>query len=771
MPPERRDFNWRYQYQLGQRQVKRLARLNGGSYGYKSAVSEDGKLLAAVTGDRVQIWDLDAGKAGALLETGHGGDVSAAFDPDGKTLATGGADGLVKLWDVPEGKLRSTLTWQIADDKDRHREVYSLAFDPGGKKLAVGGHYYDKAMADKDPDGRLRYFVVWVWDLAGGTGKLLTSHEKVPKGNWHDQTSAYCLAYSPDGKTLAMGTSRPSAVWLFDADSGERRTAFRHEAGWVGSVAFSRDGKRLAFGNTNGNAFVVDLEQNKIRHTLVGHRWHIHCCAFTDDGFLVTGSYGESDGGTVRVWDPNAGELRTLFRTGDVRALGLRPRDKQVVALTEQDAQVWSLRVAAPAAVLGLRQDQKRGAPGEVAFDEQGARLAAAGQDNQVRLWKLSREIVPGGPGRAPRFASVSARPDGSLPGHTSRTTAVAFGPGAGGLVAAGAEDGRILVWRVGDAKPGPPRVLAGAGPVVYLAVLPDGKSLLSAAEGKEGVAVSLWNLEDQTAQSFPKPFDRGGALSVSRDGRRLAAVDRSGETRVWDVGKRALVTTLPPPDGGKAPPAGKSILGVHLDPESAGGGRITQFVPGGPAEKAGLKADDVVVQVGAQKVTGATSLQEAIRAHPAGQEVAIKVRRGKQEVDLKAVLGAAPRPPGEAHVRVAWNADGTSLATLLGDTVVVHDLNARTSHAVPLDPHHPAFTGFTAITGDLKTVAAACDDRTVRLFDVVSGHQRGEIPVLSHNVFGVAFNHDATLLATVSLGHARWDGAGEIKLWAAAPP
>jgi WD40 repeat protein len=74
-------------------------------------------------------------------------------------------------------------------------------------------------------------------------------------------------------------------------------------------------------------------------------------------------------------------------------------------------------------------------------------------------------------------------------------------------------------------------------------------------------------------------------------------------------------------------------------------------------------------------------------------------------------------------------------------------------------------FAGYLAMTADLQSLAVACADRTVRLYDVPSGHLRGEIPVLSHHIFGMAFNRDATVLASVSLGTARWDSAGELKL------
>ena len=56
---------------------------------------------------------------------------SVAFSPDGATLASGGDDGTLRLWDVAMGTLQQTLT-------EHTHEVYSVAFSPDGRRLQVG---------------------------------------------------------------------------------------------------------------------------------------------------------------------------------------------------------------------------------------------------------------------------------------------------------------------------------------------------------------------------------------------------------------------------------------------------------------------------------------------------------------------------------------------------------------------------------------------------------------------------------------------------------
>ena len=69
-------------------------------------------------------------------------------------------------------------------------------------------------------------------------------------------------------------------------------------------------------------------------------------------------------------------------------------------------------------------------------------------------------------------------------------------------------------------------------------------------------------------------------------------------------------------------------------------GARIEGITPGGPAEKAGLKAGDVITALGTKTVTNLYDMTEALRSHQPGDTVVVIVARGDQAVRLSAVLG-----------------------------------------------------------------------------------------------------------------------------------
>jgi serine protease Do len=83
--------------------------------------------------------------------------------------------------------------------------------------------------------------------------------------------------------------------------------------------------------------------------------------------------------------------------------------------------------------------------------------------------------------------------------------------------------------------------------------------------------------------------------------------------------------------------------IGVHLNEDEVGECRIVEVDKGSPAEKAGLKPDDVVLRFGKERVEDIEDLLMLISEHKPGDEVPIRIRRGKKILELKIVIGRHP--------------------------------------------------------------------------------------------------------------------------------
>lgn len=111
--------------------------------------------------------------------------------------------------------------------------------------------------------------------------------------------------------------------------------------------------------------------------------------------------------------------------------------------------------------------------------------------------------------------------------------------------------------------------------------------------------------------------------------------------------------------------------LGVMLE-EAEGGAKIRQIVKGSPAEKAGLRTEDIVIQAGTRKVVDMESLINAVQARKPGEILNFKVQRGKETLDIKATLEKLPKQMlGNPQERL-----GSTLSNRRGGfpTILQHD-------------------------------------------------------------------------------------------------
>jgi WD40 repeat protein len=415
----------------------------------------------------------------------HGGTVlSVAFSPDRKTVASGGADNAVRVWEVATGKELRRFTAATGPGAELAL-VHSIAFSPDGKLLVA---------ATGNPS---RELVMW----RPATGEEVWHFRDNPR----EMTS---LAFSPDGKSLAAGDTAGS-VRLWDVGSGEPRCELKGQFFGVKSIAFSPKGEILASACIDRTIRLWDLSSGRELRQLKGHNMDVLAVAFARDGkTLASGSFDR----TIRLWDPATGkELRVLKHSDPVSTLAFFP-DGKTLASGGWD---YCIRLWDTATGKELRQMQgHQGVIESIALSPDGKTLASGSWDRTVRLWDPAngREIRPT-PGHHHSLWSVSISPDGKQ-------------------VASGDEVGGVRLWESATGKE--IRLLSGRLPdspinlVDRLSFSPDGETLRAASWSSK---LSRW--ETATGKPLGERIYKGISPILTADG-KLVVSSNSGDGMVF---------------------------------------------------------------------------------------------------------------------------------------------------------------------------------------------------------------------------------------------
>jgi WD40 repeat protein len=307
----------------------RLDRTVGGfdGPGLAVAVKESGDLIAAgCERGSILLWGKDvalgirAADGTPNVLHAHDGPVTALAWNGGPVLASAGVDKKVVLWDAAGDKVLHSLNTAA--------EVRALAMSPDGKTLAGAGD--DTA--------------VQLWDVpAGKPGAKLSGHT-----DW-----VQALAFSPDGKTLASG-GFDGTVKLWDPASGKKSLDVPARAAAqpnqppppdnaVMALAFSPDGKTLAVGGTDALIHLLNVADGKLLRSLPGHTSSVRALAFHPGGTVLVSA---SKDRTVRLWGPANGQaLRTLEgHTAWVEGVAFFAQGTRLVTVgADQTIRLWDL--------------------------------------------------------------------------------------------------------------------------------------------------------------------------------------------------------------------------------------------------------------------------------------------------------------------------------------------------------------------------------------------------------------------------------------------
>lgn len=286
--------------------------------------------------------------------TGHSSWVMAvAISPDGQTVASGGLDKTIRLWNRATGEQIKTLT-------GHSKPVNCLTISPDNQLLV--------SCSDDD--------TVKVWELA--TGKLV----KTLLGHTRDVNS---VVISTNGQILASG-SEDRTVILWKLPSGEAWRTFQGLAGMIRSIALSPDGQTLASGGLDNQIKLWSLKTGtQIRTFAKGHYSSVNAVVIAPDNkTLVSGSKDK----TIKVWDMDKGDtLRVLAgHTDSVNAIALAPNGKLLASgSSDTTIRLWNMDTGELRSTLG----DHTSAVNSIAISNDGQFLVSASSDSTVKVWQL----------------------------------------------------------------------------------------------------------------------------------------------------------------------------------------------------------------------------------------------------------------------------------------------------------------------------------------------------------------------------------------------
>jgi WD40 repeat protein len=473
--------------------------------------SPDGERLITVPqycDEAPNIWHAGTGELITSLESQtNQAAFSAAWSPDGESVATGSLDGAVRIWDAQSGALRS----QIPAHSDY---ITRVAWSPSGDRLAT---------ASNDNTAR-------IWEAETGTLLFdLSGHSDDVAG----------VAWSPDGGKIVT-TSLDASALVWDAESGELSFPLKGHEDQVWDAAWSPDGNYIATDSRDGTARIWDAatgtELFRFRNNQAGESV-LNSIDWSPQGeqLLTMGSIYN------QIWNLPAQPPNLIGHLEGLKAAGWSP-DGQRIATASLDgtARIWE---AASGEL--LRTLDHAGAVEDLAWSPDSASLATADQGGTVRVWRVdsgASSEMPNADGY--RFSSLGWAPDGKR------------------IVAASERDLTGVIWEMDTGE----QVLLDQGDLnCYLASpswSPEGDRFVTgcvrreikdtparvwdAETGEDGefiaVAYSEMMMHVLDAESsevtarFSGHSDIIADLGWSPNNQRIVSADGGGFARVWDA-------------------------------------------------------------------------------------------------------------------------------------------------------------------------------------------------------------------------------------------
>jgi len=356
-------------------------------------LSADGKIIASGSYDGiVRIWDA---KSGLCIKTlaGHKGSIwSLAVTSDGKHVVSGGTDKTLRVWNIDSGKC--TLVLNNFTDT-----ILSLSFSPDGKRIASGCR-----------DGTL---CMWKFN-----DEITLEFSKKIRG------SVTFVKFSADGNLIIFGGRD---IHFLEIKENKTINIIKGYKKIISSIALDANNDIIVSGYSDGSVGIVDIKSSACISKLIGHTAPITSVFLSSDGKrIISASQDE----TIRVWDTNSSEcIKVLKGHGNwVLSLSASSDAKQIISGGwDNTIRIWDAVLSGYVKINHGHEKTVRSA----AFAPDGKFFGTGGKDNVIKIWcSQTLDIIA------------------SLKGHQDSVHALEVSSDGKKLIS-GSQDETIRIWSI----------------------------------------------------------------------------------------------------------------------------------------------------------------------------------------------------------------------------------------------------------------------------------------------------------------------------------
>ena len=491
--------------------------------------SPDGNTLIGVIHDydssyTIQIWDIISGDLISTLKGELSRGVNTVFNPNSNTIAIIGKNGrFIHIWNL--------ITEELIELRDHTAGVQRIDFSPDGKTLASGGKDEKIRLWDVE-SGELKHtfaghalsidFLKYAFD-----GKMIVSHggdNNVCAWNAESGELIHIISdfkdeitdldFAADGKTLGTVNSN-GLIQTWNMHTGRKLDEFKWNT-HIEFLQFSPDTGIIAAYDDKGTTLLFSSNGLELHHTfkMIG-REYINDLAFSPDGRMIAASNGFD----INFWNVESGDLvNSITGYHEVVGKALFIPDRDLLVSFDSGVRIWDLKTRKLQKTLSSTESVRC-----IQLSPDGNTLACGNSDNLVLLFDVNTWLN--------KY---------TLKGHIDGISSVAFSPDGNTLISS-SWDNIMRLWNIHTGKY--ISILKGdTSEPEFVVFNPNGQNVVSLDEGKmriwdidTGILEKTIDTEEEEIYSYA--FSPDGRMIVSSAGKKIL---------FWDIDSGELMNNLP---------------------------------------------------------------------------------------------------------------------------------------------------------------------------------------------------------------------------------